>query len=59
MIPDKIAKHGSNLLKTGFLFVLSSITSQAVRNSGKETLQEITMDFRKFKNNMHTNYLDT
>jgi hypothetical protein len=59
MLPDKIAKHGSNLLKTGFLFALSNITSQAVRNNGKDTLQAITQDFRKFKNNMHTNYLDT
>jgi len=58
MITQVIAKNGGNLLKTGIIVILSTLASQAARNSSKDTLNNIKMDCRKMKNNMHDHYLN-
>lgn len=55
MITDLIAKNGSNLLKTGTFVILSTIANQAVRDSSKETILEITKDIRRIKNTYRLN----
>ena len=47
---DLISKHGANFLKTGAFMVISAITSASLKESTSQSLQEISKDIRKARN---------
>ena len=47
-----VSKHGGNFLRTGAFMVISAITSASLKESTSQSLQEISKDFRKARNNL-------
>lgn len=49
MLQDLLIKNGTNLLKTGTLVLITTLTQQALRDSSKDTIENITKDVRRIK----------
>ena len=49
MLSDIIQRNGYNILKTGTMFLLSSLASQALRETTDKTMKTIAKDVKKVK----------
>ena len=49
MLSDIIQRNGYNILKTGTMLLLSSLASQALRDTTDKTMKTIAKDVKKVK----------
>ena len=49
MLSQLIQRNAYNILKTGSVFLLSSLASQALRETSNETMRDLSKDIRQVK----------
>ena len=49
MLSEVIQRNAYNFLKTGTVFLLSSLASQALRETSNETMRDLSKDIRQVK----------